>query len=107
VPRHAPVRCAYNTSSNKRSRYDSFISPFPLNPYYFKTLSDVKMNVVLELLFFVPGDITGSYTETPSSDFWERMIFLIPNGATNIVMKNFDYNNDQMSMLDNILFATR
>jgi hypothetical protein len=23
------------------------------------------------------------------------------------VMKNFDYNNDQMSMLDNILFATR
>ena len=38
------------------------------------------------------GSITGSYTGTPSTNIWDNIIFTVPNGATNVVITNNNYN---------------
>ena len=39
------------------------------------------------------GAIIGSYTKIPSANVWENKIFVVPDGAVNFVITNFDYNN--------------
>ena len=58
----------------------------------------------LKYFFSFLGDIIGSYTNTPSSNLLQNIILVIPNGASNIIIKNRDYNNDELcTLLENIL----
>ena len=55
------------------------------------------MHVILFL--FPSGAIVGAYFKTPNADVWKNKIFVVPDGAANLVITNRDYNHVKMCKL--------
>ena len=66
-------------------------------PFSFTFLSS---SYVYHPLKSISGQNTGSYTGTPSSNIWDNIIFTVPNGETNVVITNRDYNEVQICKLN-------
>ena len=76
---------------------------FVPSPTILATLSIVPFSFIA--LLYLSGQVAGSYTGTPSSNVWDNIIYTVPNGKTNVVITNRQYNDVIISKYKYLLMS--